>query len=430
MANIVLLPQIGISEESAVLATWHVKVGDTVKVGDFLFSLETGKASFDVESEFAGTVLALFCEQGDEIAVSVPVCALGQPGEKFDVEALLPSTPPGGSTNLASGGAQSTPSAVVASPATAVPTVESAPVARVSGGQAGGVSPRAKMLAAKNDVDFTLAAPTGPNGRVIERDVRALIDSGAAIAAAFGTASQPEKSSELKSSAASEYEDKPLTTIRKAIAKNMMESLQNTAQLTHTHSFDATAIQNYRNLVKKSEDLAGITIGDMILFAVTRTLPAFPDFNSWFMGDSMRTFGAVNLAVAVDTEKGLMVPVIFGASEMSLLEISKELKILADACRKGSISPKQLSGGSFTVSNLGNLGVESFTPILNPPQVGILGVNTITTRVREVGGEIKTYPAMTLSLTYDHRAVDGAPASRFLNALCKNLENFTALLAR
>ena len=419
MANIVLLPQIGISEESAVLATWHVKVGDTVKAGDFLFSLETGKASFDVESEYAGSVLALLCEEGDEIAVSVPVCVVGQPGEKFDVEAYSGNAKSGGSDAPASDAAESTSPAVI-------PSGGAVPGKKAYDGQSVAASPRAKAFAAKNDVNVALAEPTGPNGRVIQRDVRALIESGAASI----QVSQSTRSEKILSSTAAEYEDMPLSPIRKTIAKNMMESLQNAAQLTHTHSFDATEIQNYRSLVKKSEDLAGITIGDMILFAVTRTLPAFPELNAWFMDASMRIFSAVNLAVAVDTEKGLMVPVIFGASGMSLLEISKELKALAEGCRSGTISPKLLSGGSFTVSNLGNLGVESFTPILNPPQTGILGVNTITTRVREVNGEIKTYPAMTLSLTYDHRAVDGAPASRFLNTLCKNLENFTALLAR
>ena len=419
MANIVLLPQIGISEESAILAAWHVKVGDNVRVGDFLFSLETGKASFDVESEYAGNILALLCEEGDEIAVSVPVCVVGQPGEKFDVETFLPSATQDAIAASASETIESASSVVASS----VPSVTGV---KISDGLVCGVSPRAKMLAAKNDIDFALATPTGPAGRVIQRDIRALIEFGAAT----GKVPHTAKSTVPKSPADVEYEDVPLSTIRKTIAKNMMESLQNAAQLTHTHSFDATEIQNYRKLLKKSEDLAGITIGDMVLFAVSRTLPDFPELNAWFMGNSIRIFEVVNLAVAVDTEKGLMVPVIIKASEMSLSEISNELKILAKACRSGTISPTLLSGGSFTVSNLGNLGVESFTPILNPPQTGILGVNTITTRVRESGGVLHAYPAMTLSLTYDHRAVDGAPASRFLNALCKKLEKFTALLER
>ncbi|MCL2579943.1 MAG: 2-oxo acid dehydrogenase subunit E2 [Oscillospiraceae bacterium] len=402
MANIVLLPQIGISEESAVLTAWHVKVGDVVKTGDHLFSLETGKSSFDVESEFSGSVLALLAQEGDELPVKSPVCAIGRPGEAVDLpkpEAAKPAEPVGAP-------AENKPA----------PLLIERPIAEHTG-----VSPRAKRLAAKNEIDPALAAPTGPDGRVLERDVRALIQDGVSRTPAANTTSPAP---------AAEYEDKPLTTIRKTIASRMSESLQNSAQLTHTHSFDAANLMAYRSLLKEGGDLAGITLGDMVLYAVSRTLPDFPDINAWFMGTSLRVFGTVNLAVAVDTEKGLMVPVIFGASNMSLLEISNEVKRLAEGCKTGSIDPSLLSGGSFTVSNLGQLGVESFTPILNPPQVGILGVNTITTRVREVGGQVKTYPAIALSLTYDHRAIDGAPASRFLQALCKNLENFTTLLAR
>ena len=146
---------------------------------------------------------------------------------------------------------------------------------------------------------------------------------------------------------------------------------------------------------------------------------------------SIRKFNHVNLGVAVDTPRGLMVPTIVHADEMSLLEISKAVKELAAECREGNISPDKLSGASFTVSNLGSFGIESFTPVINPPQTGILGVCGTVDRVRKgADGSIELYPAMGLSLTYDHRAVDGTPASRFLQELCKNLENFTTLLAK
>ena len=411
MANIVMLPQIGISEESAVLTKWYVQKGDTVKAGDILFSLETGKSSFDVESEYSGCVLVLLVDEGDEIAVKSPVCVIGQLGEEFVVDIAQQKTESKKAT--ATGEVKA---------ATAQPQMAGEQLAdtRVSG-----VSPRAKRLATKNDIDPKLAVPSGPGNRVIEKDVRALLDGGAATLCL-----QAGESAVVQPAALAEYEDKPLSTIRRTIAKNMMESLQNSAQVTHTSSFDASDILNYRKLLKQNANLAGITLGDMVLFAVSRTLPGFPELNAWFLGDRMRFFGGVNLACAVDTEKGLMVPVIFGASKKSLLEISSEMKVLAESCRNGGISPKLLSGGSFTVSNLGHLGIESFTPILNPPQTGILGVNTIITRVREVGGELCAYPCMALSLTYDHRALDGAPASRFLQTLCKNLESFTTVLAK
>jgi pyruvate dehydrogenase E2 component (dihydrolipoamide acetyltransferase) len=207
----------------------------------------------------------------------------------------------------------------------------------------------------------------------------------------------------------------------------MMASLQNTAQLTHTASFDVSNILACRKRFKNDPAMSGITLGDIILYAVSRTLKDFPELNAHLLDNTLRVFNEVNLAVAVDTERGLMVPVIFNASQKTLPEISSELKTLAEQCRSGSISVDRLSGGSFTVSNLGQFGIESFTPILNAPQTGILGVNTIQQRVRVVDGCIGAYPCMTLSLTYDHRALDGAPASRFLQTLCGNLEKFETL---
>ena len=175
-----------------------------------------------------------------------------------------------------------------------------------------------------------------------------------------------------------------------------------------------------------------ITLNDIILYAVSRTL-ANPDFRALnanlLSGDQMKYYRHVNLGVAVDTDRGLMVPTIFKADTLSLKEISQTAKKLASECKAGTINPDLLRDGSFTVTNLGSLGIESFTPVINPPQTGILGVNTIVNRVREVNGQLALYPSMTLSLTYDHRALDGAPASRFLHALCQNLENITLLLA-
>jgi len=229
-----------------------------------------------------------------------------------------------------------------------------------------------------------------------------------------------------------EYEDVKFSGIRRAISKSMKNSLSSMAQLTHNFSFDASAIMAYRKALKAAgDDFAGITLGDIILYAVSRTLLSCPDLNAHMLDDNnIRLFKHVHLGVAVDTPRGLMVPTIFNADQKSLLEISKEVKELAAACRTGAISPDKLSGASFTVSNLGSFGVESFTPVINPPQTGIIGVCTTVQRPRMGANGMELYPAMALSLTYDHRAVDGAPASRLMMELCKNLENFTTLLAK
>ena len=191
--------------------------------------------------------------------------------------------------------------------------------------------------------------------------------------------------------------------------------------------------KNVGRLVKLLKDkgeamgLSKVTINDMVLYAVARVLPNFPEINANLVGDSFRKFKHANIGMAVDTDRGLLVPVIFGSDTLSLAEISQKTKALAGSAREGTLSPDDMSGGSFTVSNLGSMGVESFTPVINPPQTAILGVCCTTNRLKADGS---VYPAMGLSLTFDHRAVDGAPAAKFLKELCTALENFELLLAK
>ena len=403
-AKAVIMPKAGITVESCIIGEWLKQVGDQVKVGDILFTYETDKASFECESTEEGELLAIFFEEGEEVPCLENVCAVGPHGEPTDC--LKP-------------GAE--PVAVEEVPAapTAVAVEAAAPAAQVVAGAP--VSPRAAKLAKAAGVDASLAVGTGPEGRIIERDVQKLITEGVPAAAKTVVNDGPA------------YEDVKFSGIRRAISKSMSQSLSTMAQLTHTTSFDATAILNYRKMLKAAGgEYAGITLGDIILYAVSRTVLNHPDLNANMLDDnSIRLFKHVNLGVAVDTPRGLMVPTIFNADMKSLLEISNEVKELAAQCREGAISPDKLSGGSFTVSNLGNMGVESFTPVINPPQTGILGVCGTVDRVRKAAdGSIEIYPAMGLSLTYDHRAVDGTPAAKFQKELGENLENFTALLAK
>ncbi len=417
MANAVLMPKAGITVESCIIGKWNKKVGDKVAMGDILFSYETDKASFECESTAEGELLEIFYGDGEEVPCLVNVCAVGEKGE--DCSALRPDGSAAPAAPADSAPAAAPQPAAAAAPA--APAVDGAPV-----------SPRARKLADRAGVDASQAAGTGPNGRVIERDVRQLMkDSLTAqlqpvkeeLAAAIAPAVESMEAA---------FEDVVFTGIRKVIAKSMTTSLQSMAQLTQHFSFNAAAIQSYRKLVKGIEEYAGITLGDIVLYAVSRTLLNHPDLNANMVGeDTLRRFKHVNLGVAVDTPRGLMVPTIFGADQKSLLEISKEVKSLAEQARSGKISPDLLSGGTFTVTNLGSTGVEMFTPVINPPQTGILGVCGITQRVASgKDGALSVYPAMGLSLSFDHRAVDGAPAARFMQELCKNLEQFTALLAK
>lgn len=210
----------------------------------------------------------------------------------------------------------------------------------------------------------------------------------------------------------------------------MMHSLSSTAQLTSHMTYNASCIQRYREWLRLSPgDEKNITVTDMILFTAAKTLQQFDYMNAHMVSDKeIEYFEDINLGCAVDTERGLMVPTIRKAQTLSLVELSRKLKELAAKCRDGSIRPEEMSSATFTVSNLGGFGVTGFTPILNPPQVGILGIDAIDYAVKKTSEGILYYPAGHLSLTYDHRAVDGAPSARFLQALCRNLEQFDQLV--
>jgi pyruvate dehydrogenase E2 component (dihydrolipoamide acetyltransferase) len=212
----------------------------------------------------------------------------------------------------------------------------------------------------------------------------------------------------------------------------MWQSLQESAQLTLNASADASALLAYRKRLKASDESMGlqkVTINDLILLAVSRTLPEFPEVNALFTDNTISKYKNVHLAVAVDTLRGLVVPVIRNAQALSLKQISVEAKRLATGAMDGAVSPDELTGGTFTVTNLGSLGIESFTPILNPPQVGILGVGNINLKPIDVAGEVEFVPHINLSLTINHQVVDGAPAARFLQTLSRRLAELELLLA-
>ena len=455
MATPVIMPRQGQSVESCIIGKWHKKKGDPVSPGDLLFTYETDKSTFDEEAKVGGILLDIFFEEGDDVPCLTNVCVIGDAGESTDEfnpnKKEEEKTPETTQAKQAEG----------ESPTAPVKEEQAAIISRKEGERIF-ISPRARHLAEKAGVDILSTPGTGPNGRIIERDVAGMIEKGkVATAAAFKdyqgkaldvtgsgiggriTMSDLAAPGALESMASvattkaaetgPDYEEVANPTIRKTIAKAMHASLSNMAQLTLNSSFDMTEINEFRAKIKASKetlDLPNITINDIILYAVSRTILDHPYCNAHYYDDKTLLFKNVHLGVAVDTPRGLMVPTLFNANRMSLSEISTTSKSLGEACRNGTILPDSLKGGTFTVTNLGTLGIESFTPVINPPQTCILGVNTIETKVKMAGSELKPYPAMTLSLTFDHRALDGAQAARFLKALVVNLENFSALLAR
>lgn len=435
MANAVIMPRQGQSVESCIITEWHKKKGDKVAEGEILFSYETDKSAFDEPSQFSGTVLEVLANEGDVIPCLDTVCIIGEEGE--DVSALMPQS----ASDTVAESTSDVSDEKTEKVASAAPVITAAE----GDGERIRISPRARLLALKTGVDMRHVAPTGPHGRIIERDINSALDLG--FVASVGAVEdflagrivdeieEPDTTVVAAPAVAPAddfraYTEAPMSNVRRVIAKSMHASLSEMAQLTVNSSFDATKLLAYRRLLKESgEDmgLSKVTINDMILFAVSRVLPDFPELNTNLVDGNIRTFAHVNLGMAVDTDRGLLVPVIFGAERMTLGAISSSAKSLAGSARTGSLSPDEMSGGSFTITNLGSLGIESFTPVINPPQTAILGVCCTVNRLK---GDGSVYPAMGLSLTFDHRAVDGAPAAKFMKALCTALENFPLLLAK
>ncbi len=447
MAQVVVMPQLGNTVESCLITTWLVKVGDVVDASTLLCEIETDKSSMEVPAGVSGTVLALLAGEGDDVPVKEPIAVVGEPGEsiaEFQAGADLPP--------VATGADQAVPGTPV--PDASAPSLQTVqtPAATSPTGGSGAVSPRARGLAASQGLAADLLAGTGPQGRVIERDVQAAMAAGPGLTAGARAAAEGfvpgaagsgiggrvtradlaspspvDQTPEVASAgpAGTEFPggvtETPLKGIRKVIAERMMNSLATSAQLTYTATAPAAGLLRLRARLKGAgdPDLSGVTIGDLVGYATVKTLAKHPVVNSHLTAGVLRTFANVHLGMAVDTPRGLMVPTLRFADTMTLRDFSKRSKQLANEAIGGSISPDLLSGATFTVSNLGSFGIESFTPLLNVPQVAILGVDAIFPRATiTADGSVGVEQRIGFSLTADHQVIDGADAARYLKDLC------------
>jgi pyruvate dehydrogenase E2 component (dihydrolipoamide acetyltransferase) len=472
MAAPVIMPRQGQSVESCILTVWYKEVGDKISAGDLLFAYETDKAAFEEEAHADGILLAKFYSEGDEVPVLSNLAVIGQEGESVDEFRPAPQdaeirrrddTPGRSKGTMAGPEAQGTGEKGARHPAVTGETGASHPAGTgekgtphpagpLSFGGKSPVSPRARKLAREKRIAVHAITGTGPGGRVIERDISEEIRKGRRLTplaqkklegeglmvpeagcAPYGKISARELVEVPGATVAPSlieggFSEEPLSSVRRIIATAMHRSLRHSAQLTHHLGANATGLLRLRKEVKGRLEKGyefNITLNDMVCYAVVRALKLHPGANAHFMGGTIRRFHKVNLGVAVDTERGLLVPVIPGADDLSLTGLSVRLAELVEASRTGSISPDLLApeAASFTVTNLGNYGVEMFTPVVNLPQVGILGVNTIIHRPVELaGGTFGFEPFIGLSLTYDHRAIDGGPATRFLAEIRHQIE--------
>ncbi|MER3480889.1 MAG: 2-oxo acid dehydrogenase subunit E2 [Meiothermus sp.] len=390
----VRMPKLGNEVESCLLLNWKKEVGEVVRAGEVLCEIETDKALMEVESPTDGVLLQRLAEAGQEVAVQTPIAIVGTAENN-----AIPSPP--------------APS----------PDETSRPA----------VSPRARRLAFQEGLETASIKGSGPGGRILERDVRAVRERSQQIPPPPSTLPvQDTPSPETPATAPPQpWQVIPLQGVRKRVAQRMQQSLQQSAQLTLHAYAEVGGLLKLRQELKHHPDpgFQEISLNHLLLFTLARTLPQFPELNACLVGDTLYQYQAVHLGFAVDSPRGLLVPVIHHAEQMSLLELAQTARGLTNEARQGRVSSEALQGGTFSLSNLGPLGIEVFTPILNPPQVALLGVGMVSLRPVQAGSEVVFRPHLPLSLTFDHRATDGAPAARFLQTLSQRLGDPLRLLA-
>ena len=452
MASEIVLPQWGMEMQDGTIVRWLKQEGDTVAEGEPIVEVETAKLQTELESTTSGILSRIVAQEGQIVPIRGVLCVIAEPGEE-----LAPSAAPAAPASASSAPAkQTTPAANGAG--TGVPGVQVVPAARrlarergidlaqVRGSGPGGrivvadveaalqataapaaspqsagervpVVPAARRLARENDIDLATVTGSGPQGRILIEDVEAAI---AARSSPAPAAPQPSADGVV-----------PLTGIRGAVATRMLQSIQTTAQVTlTTEALVSEAMQLRRGLSRHHAEQAGGGIGPLplVVKATAEALKRHPRMNAIETATAdgeaqVQMLSEINIGLAVALEEGLVTPVIRGADGKSLAQLAAENRDLAARTREGRTRPEEISGGTFTITNLGANEIDGFTPIINPPQVGILGVGRVVEKPVIANGEIVKGETMYLSLTFDHRVIDGAPAAEFLQTVKRLVED-------
>ena len=437
MAHAILMPKPGQMTEECTVIAWHKKEGDPVKRGDVLFEIETDKSAMEVEAFDDGVLLKIVAAEGQTVPVNTVCAYVGQPGE------AIPEAAPAVVPAPAAVPPAPTPAprpAVAPAPSVAPVAPEAAPAAAPAATGDGRlrISPRASRAAAEAGVDPRTIAGTGPEGRITERDVLAAIQVAAASPAAVvaaaprvgpapaapGVAPAPAPAPLSAITIEGQEEPRPLNRMRRVIADRLTQSWTSTPHFTVTVAVDVTGLLALRAELKAGG--TNLTVTDFVLAATAQTLAEFPDVNSRTDGASVWPRRRVHLGLAVSVPAGLVVPVIRDADRLGLGELHDRAAALAGAGRDGTLPIDDMTGSTFTVSNLGMFGVDEFSAIINPGEAAILAVASATPTVVAVGDAMGIRSILKLTLSADHRLVDGEMGARFLNAIRRRLEDVAA----
>lgn len=428
MATELLMPKLGMTMEEGTIVTWFKEVGDSIAEGEILLEILTDKVNMEVEAPASGEVLAILAAAGDIVEVNKPIAYIGQPGEKVESHAAV-------ALKIEE---QQTAQAVVT------------PTAMQSTAGIGGkvkASPAAKRVAREEEIDLRAVPPSGPGGRIIAMDVKnykasplaqkIAQDKGVALANVVGTGIGGKimkldvQNTVAKADGRTQGHTKPLSGIRKAIADHMVDAWI-APHVTHNMEVDMSGIVELRKkIISGIEKRTGAkpSYNDIIIKVVAKALREYQQvINARLHPDGLEICDEVNIGMAVALPNGLVVPVIKNADTLSVEQITKRTKELAAQAKEGKLLPDEMSGGTFTITNLGMYGIDTFSPIVNAPEICILGVGVLQEKVVVKNGEIVIQPRMSLSLSFDHRAVDGAQAAAFLHRIKELLEDYLQLI--
>ena len=442
MSANVTMPKLGMTMKTGKLSKWYKQEGDQIESGDYLFEVETEKITNQVEASSSGILFQIVVPEGEVVAVGVIVGVIAEPGEKPErIEGIQ-----AGEISEVAPAAAEAPSK----------TEDARPVER------GEIlaTPAAKRLAKELGVDLSYVTGSGPGGRIKEADVtqyheraqrkpkatplaeeiarKAGLDLSSISGTGEGgkiTREDVERALQEKKPAAVKEKEMvrtiPMTGMRKAIADNMHASLRNTAQLTLASEVDVTETLRFLDLVReeyKKDESVKVSLNDVLILATSRALKRFPIMNSTQTGDEITLHDSVGMGIAVAIPEGLIVAVLRDADSKGLLQIANEARVLIGKVRSNALGMEDVTGGTFTISNMSSSRVDNFTPVLRPPETGILGVGRVVKKPVVFEGEIVIRSMMGLSLTFDHRVVDGAPAGEFFTLLSRYLEQPTLIL--
>ncbi|HEX6534065.1 MAG TPA: dihydrolipoamide acetyltransferase family protein [Gemmatimonadaceae bacterium] len=452
MATKVVMEALSPTMEEGRLVKWLKQEGDAIAKGDVLAEVETDKAVMELVARGEGVLRKRLLAEGDTAPVGQLVGVIGTPDENIDSLVAGAGGPVSGTERAAppaqvvarteeSAGASSVPRTPPESqgessappqqktqrlgnaaprhqpPPLPEPSTEQAPHA-LENGERPRSSPLARRLASEQGLDLQQLTGSGPGGRIIRRDIEAAIQSGAARAAA------PSAPAARAARAPGEaVQDIPLTQIRKTIAKRLTESIGPIPTFYLTAEFDLTRVAELREAMTALGDEYKVSFNDVILKAVATALSQHPEVNAHWLGDRIRQFGHVHLGMAVATDDGLIVPVIFDADTKRMSEISREARELAKRARERRLKPEEYTGSTFSVSNLGMFGIDQFTAIINPPEAGILAIGAVQDKPVVVDGELQVRKHLRVTMSCDHRVIDGAVGARFLQTLRRLIEN-------